>query len=125
MRGAAGPLVGDTHRLALVTPILCISGKKASLPCLRGTASCRLPRGRLGSTEDAHPMPTFSQRILPGLPALSEQTYAAFPVWAESTAKPVQFTPLPKKQAVLLWHRARDFDRQTHKPGMRGGAIGP
>jgi hypothetical protein len=70
-------------------------------------------------------MPTFSQRSLPGLPCLTEPTYAAYPVWGESTLKPVQFTPLPRKQAVLLWHRARDFDRQTHKPGMHGGAIGP
>src|SRR3954447_739823 len=59
---------------SLVTPILCISGKKASPTCLRGTASCRPPQGRLGSTEDAQPMPTFSQRILPGLPVMSEQT---------------------------------------------------
>src|SRR3954467_12977544 len=70
-------------------------------------------------------MPTSFQRILPGLPVMTEQTYAAFPVWAGSSAKPVQFTPLPKKEAVKLWHRAREFDRQTHKPGMHGGAIGP
>src|SRR6185312_254777 len=30
-----------------------------------------------------------------------------------------------KKAAVKLWHRARDFDRQTRKPGQRGGAVGP
>src|SRR3954464_5814890 len=70
-------------------------------------------------------MPTCSQQILPGLPAMSEQTYAEFPVWSESTAKPVQFTPMPKQMALKLWHRAREFDRQTHKPGMHGGAIGP
>src|SRR3954470_11304241 len=70
-------------------------------------------------------MPTSFQRILPGMPIMTEQTYAAFPVWAESTAKPVQFTPLPKKAALQLWHRARDFDRQTHLPGKHGGAIGP
>ena len=70
-------------------------------------------------------MPTPFQQILSGLPVISEQTYAAFPVWAESTAQPVQFTPLPKKAALQLWHRARDFDRQTHKPGQHGGAIGP
>src|SRR3954454_349895 len=70
-------------------------------------------------------MPTSFQRILPGMPIMTEQTYAAFPVWAESTAKPVQFTPLPKKAALALWHRAREFDRQTHEPGMHGGAIGP
>jgi len=32
---------------------------------------------------------------------------------------------MPKKEAVKLWHRARDFDRQTHTPGKHGGAIGP
>jgi hypothetical protein len=67
-------------------------------------------------------MPAFSQQILPGL---SEKTYAPFPVWSESSAKPVQFVPMPKKEAVKIWHRARDFDRQTHTPGMHGGALGP
>jgi hypothetical protein len=32
---------------------------------------------------------------------------------------------MPKKAAVRLWHRARDFDRSTHQPGQHGGAIGP
>jgi hypothetical protein len=31
---------------------------------------------------------------------------------------------MPKKAATRLWHRARDFDRQTHKPGQHGGAVG-
>jgi hypothetical protein len=80
--------------------------------------------GRLGETEDAYLMPKFSQQILPGLPAMSEQTYAEFPVWSESSAKPVQFTPLPKREALKLWHRARDFDRQTKEKGCHGGAVG-
>src|SRR4051794_31063936 len=117
MRGAAGTRSRICLGLELVTPILGIFGKKASATCLRETASCHSPQGRLGSTEDAQPMPTFSQRILPGLPVMSEQTYAPFPVWAESTAKPVQFSPMPKKAALQLWHRARDFDRQTKKKG--------
>jgi len=70
-------------------------------------------------------MPAISQRLLFDLPSVTEQTYAQFPVWSESTAKPVQFTPLPKKAALSLWHRAREFDRQTHEPGKHGGAIGP
>ena len=32
--------------------------------------------------------------------------------------------PMPKKAAVRLWHRARDFDRGTHQPGRHGGAVG-
>jgi hypothetical protein len=33
---------------------------------------------------------------------------------------------MPKKSAVKLWHRARDFDRQTKRgEGRHGGAVGP
>jgi len=60
---------------------------------------------------------------LPGFTALA-RTYAPWPVWAGSVAKPVQFAPMPKKAAVRLWHRARDFDRGTHEPGRHGGAVG-
>jgi hypothetical protein len=60
---------------------------------------------------------------LPGFTALA-QTYAPFPVWAGSTTAPARFVAMPKKQAVKLWHRARDFDRGTHQPGQHGGAVG-
>jgi hypothetical protein len=52
------------------------------------------------------------------------KTYAAWPVWSESTRKEIKFQPVPKKAAVKLWHRARDFDRQTHQAGRHGGAVG-
>ena len=61
---------------------------------------------------------------LPGFTALAS-TYAPWPIWSGSVAKPVQFVPLAKKAAVKLWHRARDFDRGTHDPGRHGGAVGP
>jgi len=61
---------------------------------------------------------------LPGFTALS-QTYAPWPVWSGSVAKPVRFAPLAKKAAIKLWHRARDFDRGSHEPGRHGGAVGP
>jgi hypothetical protein len=60
---------------------------------------------------------------LPGFTALA-RTYAPWPVWAGSVAKPVQFVAMPKKAAVRLWHRARDFDRNTHQAGHHGGALG-
>jgi hypothetical protein len=60
---------------------------------------------------------------LPGFTALA-RTYAPWPVWSGSVAKPVRFAPMPKKAAVRLWHRARDFDRGTHHPGQHGGAVG-
>ena len=59
------------------------------------------------------------------IPALEAPTRAPWPVWSGSVAKPVRFAPMPKKAAVRLWHRARDFDRGTHQPGRHGGAVGP
>lgn len=53
------------------------------------------------------------------------KTYAAWPIWSGSTMQQVSYQPMPKKQAVKLYHRARDFDRQTRQPGQHGGAIGP
>ena len=50
---------------------------------------------------------------LPCLPL--PQTYAAWPVWSDSTTQTVRFQPMPKKAAVRLWHRARDYDRGTHQ----------
>ena len=69
----------------------------------------------------ANLMPTF-----PGMTALagSMKTYAPSPVWSDSTTAPVRFQGLPKKKAVKLWHRARDFKRKTRQPGMQDGAIG-
>jgi hypothetical protein len=60
---------------------------------------------------------------LPGFTA--PQTHAPFPVWSGSTTASARFVAMPKKQAVKLWHRARDFDRGTHQPGRHGGAVGP
>jgi hypothetical protein len=31
---------------------------------------------------------------------------------------------MPKKTAVKLWHRARDFERQTRQPNRQDGALG-
>jgi hypothetical protein len=66
-------------------------------------------------------MPIFP----PSLPGLAgPQTYARWPVWSGSTSQPVRFQPTPKKAATRLWHRARDFDRQTRRAGHHGGALG-
>jgi len=64
--------------------------------------------------------------LLPPLPGLTTlaRSYAAWPVWSDSTTETVRFQPMPKKAAVRLWHRARDFDRGTHQPGRHGGAVG-
>jgi hypothetical protein len=49
---------------------------------------------------------------------------APWPVWSGSTRKPVQFMPMPRRQAVKLWHDARRLERQTRRPGHQDGAIG-
>lgn len=61
----------------------------------------------------------------PSLPGFAlPKSYAAWPVWSGSTRKEVRFAPMPRRIATRLWHRARDFDRQTRVPGKHGGAIG-
>jgi len=70
-------------------------------------------------------MPTLAYAF-PALPGFEgPKTYAAWPVWSDSTTQEIRFQPMPKKAAVKLWHRARDFDRQTHVEGRHGGAVGP
>jgi hypothetical protein len=62
---------------------------------------------------------------LPPFPGFAgPKTYAAWPVWRDSTTKQVKFQRLPKKEAAIRWHKARRFDRQTHIAGKHGGAIG-
>jgi len=64
-------------------------------------------------------------QLLPALPGFAgPKTYAAWPVWRDSTTGGVKFQPLPKKEAARRWHKARRFDRQTHTAGKHGGAIG-
>ena len=62
--------------------------------------------------------------LFPGMIPPAPQTYAAWPVWRDSTTKEVKFQPMPKRQAVKLWHDARRFERQTRQPGYQDGAIG-
>jgi hypothetical protein len=67
----------------------------------------------------------FALPALPGLPDYeAPKTFAAWPVWSDSTTKEVRFQPMPKKKATRLWHKARDFDRRTHERGKHGGAVG-
>ena len=62
---------------------------------------------------------------LPGLPAFEgPKTYAAWPVWSNSTTTQIKYQSMSKKDATRLWHRARDFDRQTRRKDCHGGAVG-
>jgi hypothetical protein len=54
----------------------------------------------------------------------AQKTYAAWPVWSDSTRAEVRFQPMTKREARQLWHRARDFERQTRQPGKHGGELG-
>jgi hypothetical protein len=62
---------------------------------------------------------------LPALPGFAgPRTYAAWPVWRDSTTSDVQFQPMPRRQATRLYHKARAFERQTRQPGRQDGALG-
>ena len=55
----------------------------------------------------------------------AEQPYAPWPVWSGSTAKPVLFEPVHKKEAHRRYWMARQFDRVTKiGGGCQGGAVG-
>lgn len=61
----------------------------------------------------------------PALPGFGGfKTYAPSPVWRDSAVQPVTWQRLPKKAAVKLWHRARDYERRTRQPGKQDGALG-
>jgi hypothetical protein len=60
------------------------------------------------------PLPGFQQ----------PKTYAAWPVWRDSTTAEVKFAPMSKKRAVQLFHKARAFERQTRQRGKQDGALG-
>ena len=60
----------------------------------------------------------------PGFTGSGPKTFAIWPVWSDSIRKEVRFQPIPKKAAVKLWHRARDYDRQSKRQGHHGGAVG-
>ena len=73
-------------------------------------------------------MHSFAQSLstlpFPEFAGSGPKTFAVWPVWSDSTTKEIRFQPLPKKAAVKLWHRARDFDRQTRRKDRHGGAVG-
>src|SRR4051794_37072748 len=76
------------------------------------------------------PVANILSSILPGLgvpsPAMAGtlRSYAPWPVWRDSTTNTVKFMPLPKKQAVKIFHKARAFERQTRQKGKQDGALG-
>lgn len=53
----------------------------------------------------------YTAASLPGFGAV--KTYAAHPVWKGSTTGEVKFAPLPKREAVKIFHDVRRFERQT------------
>ena len=52
------------------------------------------------------------------------QISVPWPVWRDSTTAPVRFCPLSKKEAVKIFHKAREFERQTRQQGKQDGALG-
>jgi hypothetical protein len=62
--------------------------------------------------------------LFPGSSPPAPQTYAVWPVWRDSTTKEVKFQPVPKRQALKIWHDARRYERQTRRPGKQDGVIG-
>lgn len=51
------------------------------------------------------------------------KTYAAYPVWTNSTRKPVRFEPMPKKAVQAAYRKLKAWNR-ARTSGRYGGAIG-
>jgi hypothetical protein len=47
-----------------------------------------------------------------------------WPVHADSARGEVKFQALTRKQSYEIWNRAREWERDSRKPGERGGIIG-
>lgn len=62
----------------------------------------------------------FETVAAPMFPGMGSKTYAAFPVWSNSVSGEVRFNPLPKKQAVRIFHEARRWERMTRGGGGKG-----
>jgi hypothetical protein len=52
------------------------------------------------------------------------RTCAPWPVWKDSTTKPVRSQPMTRREAHQLYRDAEEFERQTRKPGHQDGALG-
>lgn len=67
--------------------------------------------------------------IIGTLPTLQHGQSAAadcniWPVHRGSVIGAVKFTPISRKDAATLWHRARQWDRETRAKRQHGGIIG-
>lgn len=47
-----------------------------------------------------------------------------WPVWRDSFARQVSFTPKSRKNCANIWHKARKWDQRTRSKGKHGGIIG-
>jgi Helix-turn-helix domain len=64
----------------------------------------------------------IGEHMFGGLIPSAPKTYAAWPVWHDSTTREVKFQPMSKKAAAKVFHKARAFERQTRPPGHQDGA---
>ena len=68
------------------------------------------------------------QHISATLPFIADwkngATYAAWPVWSQSTTRDTRFVPMPKKAAIRIYHKAVEWNRRGKLAGRHGGLIG-
>jgi hypothetical protein len=62
--------------------------------------------------------------FIPNLIPPAPKTYAAWPVWHDSTTRQVKFFPQPKKHVLKYWRQLQKWNAQTKQRGCHGGGIG-
>jgi hypothetical protein len=112
----------------IIPPTQALSQAKTLFSLMGGLVPIFGPFRRVAQQLEGELMPTLIHSLpplpFPALAGMAQKTYAAWPVWSDSTTKEIKYQPLPRKAATRLWHRARDFDRQTRRKDHHGGAVG-
>jgi hypothetical protein len=62
--------------------------------------------------------------FIPNLIPPAPKTYAAWPVWHDSTTQDVKFFPQSKKDILRRWRKLQQWNAQTKQRGCHGGGIG-
>jgi len=65
----------------------------------------------------------YNSNRAPQFPLIAAKTYAAHPVWSNSAREEIKFAPMPKREAVRIYHHARHFARQTRRPIANAGGF--
>lgn len=103
-------------------------------PLIRPTKDCEsspahfAKDGRLERLEGRRKIGYGTKHFSACLPFIADvrdgTSYAAWPVWSNSSKKPTSFVPMHKKTAIRIYHKAVAWNRSGKLARCHGGLIG-